>query len=188
MKNEQMVNSGSHGVKWGLIIGVVYAILLFLRFYLGANSFLAFSALTFVGYITTLILLYICGYRLRKESGGWIEMKEAFKGMFIAILIFEFVYMLFTFVYLKYIDPAFFDKLRTSTENILIATKQPQSDIDNALKSMDQMKDQSQNMGVFDFIRSYLTYVGVTGLFALLFSFILKRKPPVFPTETEIQS
>jgi amino acid transporter len=179
MNTEQTVNSGSHGLKWGLIISVVYAILLFLRFYFGASSFLAFFGLTFVGYAVVLILTFICGYRLRRDNGGWIEMKEVFKSMFIAVLVYEFVYMLFTFVYLKYVDPTFFDKLRASTEDILQAVKQPQSDTNKILNNIDLMKDQAKNMGTFDFIRSYLTYVGITGLFALLFSFILKRKPPV---------
>lgn len=187
MTIEPSVNSGSHGVKWGLIISGVYALLLFLRFFLGASSFLAFSGLTFAGYITVLILLFVCGYQLRKQNGGWIEMKEAFKAMFIAVLIFEFVYLVFTFVYLKYIDPDFFDKLRNSTENILLQTHQPQSDIDKALESMDAMKRQSQSMGAFDFIRSYLTYVGITGLFAVVFSFILKKNPPAFDRDNSFQ-
>lgn len=187
MKNEQSVNSASHGLKWGLLIGVVYALLLFLRFYFGANSFLTFSGLTFVGYLVVLILLFFCGYQLRKANGGWIEMKEVFKAMFISVLIFELIYITFTFVYLKYIDPAFFDKLRTSTETILLATKQPQSDIDKALESMELMKKQSLEMGAFDFIRSYLTYVGVTGLFALIFSFILRRNPPVLNRDNYFQ-
>lgn len=188
MNNEQTVNSASHGVRWGLLIGAVYAVLLFLRFYLGASSFITFSGLTFVGYITVLVLLFFCGYQLRKANGGWIEMKEVFKGMFIAVLIFEFIYMAFTFIYLKYIDPHFFDKLRSSTETILLATKQPQSDIDKALESMELMKKQALEMGAFDFIRSYLTYVGVTGLFALIFSFILRRNPPVVNQDNYFQS
>ena len=179
MTNEQTVNSSSHGLKWGLIISAVYLVLLFLRYYLGATSFLYFFGLTFVGYTAVLVLLFLCGYRHRRENGGWVEMKEAFKSMFIAVLIFELVYILFTFIYLKYIDPAFFDKLRDSAENVLVAVKQPQSDSDKILNNIDLMKEQSKNMGVFDFIRSYLTYVGITGLFALLFAFILKRQPPV---------
>jgi hypothetical protein len=187
MNNEQTVNSSSHGLKWGLIISAVYLVLLFLRYYLGASSFLYFFGLTFVGYTAVLILLFMCGYRHRSENGGWVEMKDVFKSMFIAVLLFEFAYMLFTFVYLKYIDPAFFDKLRTSTEEVLLAAKQSQSDSDKILNNIDLMKEQSKNMGVFDFLRSYLTYVGITGLFALLFSFILKRQPPVFREDNSYQ-
>lgn len=188
MNTEQTVNSSSHGLKWGLIISVAYAILLFLRFYLGASSFLYFFGLTFIGYCTALGLLFVCGYRHRKENGGWVEMKEVFKSMFIAVLVFELLYILFTFVYLKYIDPTFFDKLRVSTEEVLNAVKQPQSDTDKILNNIDIMKDQAKNMGAFDFIRSYLTYVGVTGLFALLFAFLLKRQPPAYREENFLQS
>jgi hypothetical protein len=188
MNNEQTVDSGSHGIRWGLIIGGVYLVLLFLRYYVGATSFIAFSGLTFVGFISVVIMLLVSGFQLRKKNGGWIEMKEAFKAMFISVLIIEFIYLIFTFVYLKYVDPTFFDKLRISTEELLLATKQSQSDVDAAVKNIDLMKEQSLNMGVFDFLRSYLTYVGIMGLFALLFAFIIKRKPPVFEQDQFNQS
>jgi hypothetical protein len=109
-------------------------------------------------------------------------MREAFKAMFIAVLIFEFFYMVTTLVYLKYIDPNFFGKLRDNTENMLIAAKAPQADIDKTLKVLEQAQEQTQytRINVFDFLKTYLYTVGMTGLFALLFAFILKRKPPVF--------
>ena len=116
MNNEQTVNSGSHGLKWGLIIGAVYAVLVFLRYSLGTSNVITFSFLTFLGFIGVLVLLFICGWQLRKQNGGWIEMKEAFKAMFIAVLLFEFFFMVVTVVYLKYIEPNFFEKIRTCTE------------------------------------------------------------------------
>ena len=188
MNNEQTVNSGSHGLRWGLIIGAVYAALVFLRYRLGTSNVITFSFLTFLGFIVVLGLLFICGWQLRKQNGGWIEMKEAFKAMFIAVLLFEFFFMVVTVGYLKYIEPNFFEKLRTSTENLMIAAKTPQADIDNMLNNMDQLQEQSSKVGVFDFLKTYLYYVGITGLFALLFAFIIKRKPPVFHQDNFLQS
>lgn len=188
MNNEQIANSGSHGVKWGLIIGVIYALLVYLRYYLGANNVLLFSGFTFVGFVVVMILLFYCGYKFRKDNGNWVEMKEAFKAMFIAVLIFEFFFSVMTFLYLKVIDPNFFDKLKTNTENLLIAAKQSQSQIDKTLSDMDKLATQSKEMGVMDFLKSYLFYVGVSGLFALIFAFIIKRKPPVFQEDNFIQS
>jgi hypothetical protein len=105
------------------------------------------------------------------------------------VLIFEFFFLATTLVYLKYIDPNFFEKLRESTENIMIAARAPQADIDKALQNMDQMQAQQYSqITIFDFLKSYLYTVGMIGLFALLFAFILKRKPPVFPQDNFIQS
>lgn len=180
MNNEQEVSSSSHGIKWGLIIGAIYAALVFLRYGTGAGNPILFSMFTIIGYIAVLILLFYCGFQLRKQNGGWIEMKEAFKAMFIAVLIFEFIFSVATFIYLKYLDPSFFDKLKTSTETMLNAARQSQGEIDKVLEDMEMLSQQSKNMGVFDFLKTYLYYVGITGLFALIFSFIIKRKPNVF--------
>ncbi len=188
MNNEQTVDSGAHGIRWGLIIGVVYAILVFLRYRLGTNNVMFFSILTFLGFIGTMILLFYSGWKLRQENGGWIEMREAFKAMFIAVLIFEAFFMAMTLVYLKYIDPNFFEKLRESTETMLLAANTPQGDIDNMLNNMDQLQTQYNQISVFDFLKTYLYSVGITGLFALLFAFILKRKPPVFNQDNFLQS
>lgn len=188
MNNEQTVDSGSHGLRWGLIIGVAYAVLVFLRYRLGTNNVMIFSVLTFVGFIVTLGLLFFCGWKLRQQNGGWIEMREAFKAMFIAVLLFEAFFMVTTLVYLKYIDPNFFEKLRTSTETMLLAANTPQREVDTMLNNMDQLQTQYSQINFFDFLKTYLYSVGITGLFALLFAFIIKRKPPVFQQDDFLQS
>lgn len=188
MNNDQTLNSGAHGIRWGLIIGGVYAILVFLRYYLGSGNVLTFSLMTYVGFPIVLVLLFLSGRQARIDNGGHIEMREAFKVMFIAVLIFEVFYMLVTFIYLKYIDPTFFEKLRDSTENLMIQAKTPQKDIDNMLGNLDQVQAQSKQIGVFDLIKTYLYSVGMTGLFAILFAFILKRKPPMFQEDNFNQS
>src|ERR671921_528226 len=135
MTTEPRVDVGAHGVKWGLIIGAVYAVLVFLRYYFGSGNVLSFSLLTYVGFPVVLILLFISGRLLRTANGGYIEMKDAFKGLFIAVLIFEAFYMLITFVYLKYIDPSFFEKLQESTERLMIAAKTPQRDVEKMMSN-----------------------------------------------------
>lgn len=187
MNTEQSVDSGSHGIKWGLIIGAVYAVLVLLRYYFGSGNVLAFSLLTYVGFPIVLVMLFLSGRQLRIANGGHIEMREAFKAMFISVLIFEAFYMAVTFVYLKYLDPHFFEKLRQSTEDLMIAAKTPQKDIDKMLSNLDQVQEQSKQVGVLDLLKTYLYSIGLTGLFALLFAFILKRKPPVFQQDNFLQ-
>lgn len=179
----QQDNSSAHGIKWGVIIGLVYFLLLFLRFRLGADNATYFGLFTFVGFIVALILLFLCGYNYRKKAGGFVQMKDAFKTMFIAVLIFELFYSVFTLIYLKYIDPRFFEKFRNSTERIMLVIKQPQADTDKILAGIDQWAEGAKNLNVFDFLKTYLFNVATTGLFALIFSFILKRKQPFFPQE-----
>jgi hypothetical protein len=188
MNNEQTVDTGAHGIKWGLIIGLVYAVLVFMRYRFGTNNVMLFSIFSFIGFIATTALLFYVGWKLRQANGGWIEMREAFKAMFIAVLIFEVFFWATTVIYLKYIDPNFFEKLRESTETMLLATNAPQSDIDTMMKNMDQLQTQYSQIRIFDFLKTYLYSVGLTGLFALLFAYILKRKPPVFNQDNFLQS
>src|SRR4051812_47178176 len=109
----------SHGVKWGIIIGVVYCFLLWLRYSTGASNLMILGTWTFVGYAIVLALLLVSGFLLRKKLGGYVELKEVFKILFLSVLIYEFFYTIFNFIYMKYIDPAFFDRLRAATEELL---------------------------------------------------------------------
>jgi hypothetical protein len=168
---------GGHGVKWGLIISVVYCLFLYLRYDIGENNMLLFGVLAFVGFVLVLVLLLVSGFNLRKKLGGYIELKEAFKALFYAVLIFELAYAVFNFIYLKYINPDFFYNLKDATEKMLIETKQPQSDIDKMLNSIDV--DAPQKMNFFDVLKTYLLWVAITGAIAFLMALIIKRKSPV---------
>lgn len=188
MNNEQTVNSGSHGIKWGLIIGAIYAFFVVIRHSLGAANPIYYSMLMFVGFVVAIVLLFFCGRTLRRNNGGWIEMKEVFKSMFIAVLIFEAFFTIAYFFYLRYINPGFFDAFMTSSENLLLAANRPQSEVDKLINTLEQSKDQIMTTSVFDLLKTYLYYVGITGLFAILFAFILRRKPPMFDQGTFPQS
>lgn len=173
----------SHGMKWGLIIGIVYCILLYLRFSTGASNPVLFSAWAFIGYIIVLVLLLISGFQLRKKNGGFIELKEVFKVLFLSVLIFELFYAVFNFIYLKYIDPEFFQKLKDSTEVLLQKSKQSQSEIDKLLKNIDP--DSGRKMTIFDVLKTYLFYISISGLCAFLFSLIIRKKQDPFHTDRD---
>jgi hypothetical protein len=49
------------------------------------------------------------------------------------------------------------------------------------------VQQQSKGIGVFDIFKTYLYSVGTTGLFALLFAFIIKRKPPLYEQDNFLQ-
>ena len=180
----QEANSSAHGVRWGIIIGLVYCLFLFLRFRIGGDNAGIFGIITFIGLITVLILLFICGIQFRKKNGGFLEMKEAFKTMFIAVLIFELFFAFFSIIYLKYIDREFFDRFRVSTENLLNMAKQSQADNDRILQGIDDWAAQARSLNAFDILKTYLYNVAMMGLFALIFSLIIKRKQPPFQGES----
>lgn len=175
MQNETNV---SHGLKWGVIIGVVYCILLFLRYNLGGSNPLMLGVWTFVGYVIVLALLFICGTVRRKQLGGYIELREAFQTMFIAVLGFEFFFMAFNFLYLKFINPYFFENLKDATEAYMIRNNVEQAKIDKALENFDAQAVKNMNLG--SSLLSFAFSVAISGVFAMIFALIIKRKREPF--------
>jgi len=179
----QKETSITHGVKWGIIIGLVYCILLFLRYYQGVSSPILLTVYVFIGYIIVLALLLITGITWKKKLGGYIEMKEAFQTMFIAIIIFELFYTIFNFVYLKYVNPDFFQKMKDSMETFMQNNHVDQQKIDDALEKIDVQASKNMNFG--SSILSYAYAVCISGIFALIFALIIKKKKDPFRTEQD---
>jgi glucan phosphoethanolaminetransferase (alkaline phosphatase superfamily) len=174
----QQETNVSFGIKWGVLIGVVYSVLLLLRYTTGATNPIMLGLWAFVGYLAVLILLLISGFQLRKRNGGFIELKEVFKILFLSVLIFELFYALFNFIYLKYVNPTFFQTLKDSTEALLQKSNQPQEKIDEMLEKMDAQA--AANMNILDVLKSYLVSISISGVFALIFSLIIKKKKDPF--------
>jgi ABC-type transport system involved in cytochrome c biogenesis permease subunit len=143
---------------------------------MGVSNPIVLSLWSFVGYLIVLILLLVSGFRLRKMVGGFIELKDVFKVLFCSVLIYELFYAVFNFVYLKYINPNFFIHLKEATEAFLIKSGQPQDKIDEMMKGMDKASVQDMHIG--DLLKSYLFSISVSGIFALIFSLIIRKKDP----------
>ena len=173
----------SHGLKWGVIIGAVYCIFLFLRYNQGNGNPIMFGLWTFVGYVTVLILLLICGIRRKKKLGGYIDLKNAFQTMFVAVLGFEFIYMAFNFLYLKFIDPHFFENFRAAMEDMLEKANVSTDEINERLKNFD--KDAAKNMNLGSSLTSFAFSIMISGIFALIFALIIRKTNPFQTTNTE---
>lgn len=173
MKKETNI---SHGLQWGLIIGLVYCILLFLRYNQGNNNPLMLGVWALIGYIVVLVLLLICGFQRRKQLGGFIELKDAFQTMFVAVLIFELFYLVFNYIYFNYVEPNFFANMKDSMEAYMEKNNVSQEKIDEAMANFDKQSAKSMNLG--NAFLSYAIWVCVSGVIALIFSLIVKRKDP----------
>ncbi len=167
----------SHGLRWGIIIGVVYCLFLFLRYSQGEKNPMMFGLWTFIGFTVVLVLLLISGLKRKKELDGYIELRDAFQTMFMAVLGFEFLYMAFNFLYLKFINPDFFQNFKIAMENFLEQNKVSDEQIRERLESFD--KDASKNMNLGGSFSTFAFSIMISGVFALLFALIIKRKRPV---------
>lgn len=169
----------SYGVKWGLIIGVAYIGLLYARYASAASHPILMSLLTLVGFVIVVGLLVACGVGLRKKNGGYLEVKEAFKVLFLAVLIYEMCYSVFSFIYLKYVDPNFFMAFRDNMVALMKQSGQPQAKIDEISKGVDV--NAGRDMNIFDMLKGYLVGISVSGIIALITSLALRKKSPNQP-------
>jgi len=174
-----------HGVKWGVIIGLVYCLIIYLRYSQGADNFMFFTFFTVAGFLLVLTLLLISGFQRRKAAGGFIELKDIFQTLFVTVLIFELFYVVFDFIYLKSIDPDFFRKLKDSMERMMEAQGVQDEKVEKQLEKIDTdtRKLQGSHVPI-----NYLKNVAVMGVFSLIFSLIIRRRRPPFQEENSLQT
>src|SRR5690606_24710071 len=96
------------GIKLGLLTGVVYVVLLLIRYLFLASDPRLFSGSIMLSYLIILACFAFAGIARRKALGGYAEIREIFGTIFIVILIAEVFYLVFNYIYLNYINPEFF--------------------------------------------------------------------------------
>lgn len=173
----------SHGVRWGTFIGVVYCVLLFLRYNQGVKNPLLLTVYAFAGFIIVLVLLLVCGLKRKKQLGGYIELKDAFQTMFVAVICFEIFYMAFNFIYLKYIDPSFHQNLKNSMEAFMEKNKIEDAKIREAINKIDVQA--SKNLNLMSSFLSFAYGIVISGIFALIFALLIKKKKDSFQIQRD---
>ncbi|MCW3115839.1 MAG: hypothetical protein JWR18_4235 [Segetibacter sp.] len=168
----------STGVTYGVIIGLIYVLMLFFRWSVATNL-IKFGLYTFLGYIIILGLLFFEAYQRRKVSDGFIDFKSLFQTLFISVLIFELLYSIYTYIHLTYVDPTVGDRMRAGMEEMFDKVGDKMSDADKE-KALERMGDIKKATELPQMIKSYLSSVAISGIFALIISAIVKKKKPVF--------
>jgi Protein of unknown function (DUF4199) len=165
------------GIRFGLLTGLLYMILLFLRYKLFASNPLSFGLCAVTSYLIILIMYLFAGIARKKELGGYADFKEIFTSIFIAILITEAAYIVFNLVYLKFVDPSFWENFKTNT--LIYLQKKPLTDeqIDQQMKSFRDMNKQTNPVNL---IKGYGYSVIIDCVFGLIFAIILRKAKPEF--------
>src|ERR1700722_12834916 len=135
-------------MRFGLITGLVYMVLLFFRYKYFASNPVQFGLSALVTYMVILMLYLFTGIARRKELGGYGESREIFQSIFIVILITELVYILFNLIYLKYVDPAFWENLKTTSLSYYKGLKLDGEQMEQRMKSFKDVDQQTKPMGL----------------------------------------
>ena len=173
--------NASTGLRFGLIAGLVYCISLFVRYNFGTTNPIMLGAIAFLFFLGVIAVLVFCGITRRKEMGGYIELKDVFQTLFIAVLVAELIYSIFNFIYLTYIDPGYLDKLQASIisfiEDSSLDDDKKQDQIERIEESFKKQRDR---LAISGQVLSYLIGVAITGIVALIVSLIIRKKKPLF--------
>jgi hypothetical protein len=178
----QPVSKYKTGVRFGLIIGLVYAVLLLLRYKFFAGSPISLGVFAMASYLVVLILFLFAGISRKKELDGYADFKDIFQTIFISILITEAIYVIFNSIYLKWVDPSFFDNLREVTRNFLETKGLSQEQIDSQMKAFG---DANQEMTPWGLIKGYGTWVIIDSIIGMIYASVLRKKKDILP-ETKL--
>ena len=182
MTEVQRHTNAKNGLLFGGIIGLIYCISLFFRYNQTSSGPIIIAVITFVFYLVVIAFLFLCGLKRKKELLGFISLKEAFQTIFISILVAEFIYSIFNIIYLKFIDPAYFDKLYASTETFVEKTIKDDTQREEALdKIKAQMASQKEYvLSIKGIVLGYLVSIAITGVCGFFAALIIKKDKPVF--------
>jgi hypothetical protein len=172
----RQISKYSVGLRYGLIGGVLYAVLLFCRFKYFSSNPTSYYSFTETSYLIILITLFLAGMARKKELGGFAEMREIFQSIFIAILLLELVYVLFVFIYMKFTDPGFISHFRASSLAYFHQKQLTDKDIDERIKGIESITEETKPSGL---VIGFGTAVVVDSVFGFIFAAILRRKKPI---------
>src|SRR5687767_11710529 len=112
-------------VKMGIILGLLYCVLIYCQNQFFYTNPFQFGSTKLFCYLLILVGIFYTGYLSKKEMGGYITFQECLRSMLLAIAILELFYLVFSTLYIKFIDPNFFDKLKAAWEIYFVKNNVP---------------------------------------------------------------
>lgn len=170
----------STSVKLGIVLGLLYCVLILCQNQFFYSNPIQFASAKILCYGIILIGIFYTGVLRKKELGGYITFQECLKSMLLAITILELFYLIFSTVYIKYIDAGFFEKLKTGWQAFFIKNNMPEDKIHDSLEKFNE----AHIITVWGLIQSYGFAIIIDAVFAVIFAAFLKKQNMVIETHT----
>lgn len=175
IKMDSKKGSSVIGIKFGLTAAIVYILCLYIKFRLFDASLMSFSLAATAGYIFFIILCVIAALTRKKQLGGYIDIKDLFQTIFLVIIIAECFYAAFNYIYLTYVDPAFFDRLADNTRKWGAQTGRANEQLEELVKSIKAQKGTTIGAVLLGLARS----VVLDAIIGIIIAFALKKPQQV---------
>ncbi|RQO32483.1 hypothetical protein DBR32_02455 [Taibaiella sp. KBW10] len=169
--------STAFGIKAGLIIAALYVLLLWIKFtFLSYNPFVFYLG-GFISYFLIIAALIIAAVQKRNQQGGYAEIKDLFQPIFIAIIFAEIAYLLFTYFYLNYINPTFFQTYEQAMDAFAHKNKMSAEKIQ---AQVNMVRAQAQSSKDFwGLAKGILArWIVIDSIFGLMIAFLFRKKTP----------
>lgn len=165
------------GIRYGLMIGFISIFLNTVNFlYVVKWNFMAFGFFGILTFAVAVIFYCVAVAQQRKLMGGYINIKEAFQTVFVAILISQIMSTIYGLVYAKYIDPECLVRMKESAIAFFEKIKMPQDQLDEQIKKIDQKLDGSMNPGKL--LYSFAQAIIIQSILGLICALIMKKDKP----------
>ncbi|MEM1321762.1 MAG: DUF4199 domain-containing protein [Bacteroidota bacterium] len=172
----------NHGVRWGIIAGVLVAIYT-VALYLVDPNYLFYVTLSLVGSIIYIFCMRKAGLETRSDMGGYMTWGEAMKPTFITYAVGTLIGTIFMYV-LFMVDESLpslqYDSALASQQWIMESMGAPPDAIDQAREQMEaQMSPEQFEPSLLNSIKYYLGGLAIGGfiLSAIISAIIRKKKP-----------
>jgi hypothetical protein len=163
-------------VKFGVIIGLVMAVMATLNYQFFTETYGLMMGFTVASFIIGMVLFFITGVQQRKAMGGFIDIKQAFSAIFVAILISLTISFIYNFIYVKFIDPDVIDRISSTSVEFAEKMGAPQEKLDQIADQIEEQKADGQGIGKQ--LLGFLSQVVIYSIFGFIIAAIVRRKRP----------
>lgn len=188
MTDIAIANRNKQAATYGLIVGIVSILFLTIENMVFAGKFIPYYGVKIVGFLVFMLMLGMFTKMMRTSMGGHINFKNAFSIIFVMVLVSEILYFIYTFIYMKYIDPDFMDKIKNATITWMEKVNSPQDKIDETVKKFDDQIAESKHFNFGKTLLAFFSMIVFDSLFGLIVAAIVKKEKPLIPSQTGVEN
>lgn len=168
--------STSIPVKWGVISAIVMVFLMTCLYLFMTDNFIVFGVTSVIVMLVPIIFFSLAASQQKKMLGGYIEFKNAFRAVFIAIVLTVVIYNVYDLIYTNFIDPDYADRLKVSMSNFIDKADIPDDQADQMLSDFEEKMDEKNTAK--SRLVGPLTQIIIYSIFGFIIAAIVKKKKP----------
>lgn len=176
------------GVRFGLIVGGVYVVIMAVLFSSGVKVYK--SAFAMLPFWIMIALGVVAGLQERKINGGFITFGRAVITVQTVFIISEFMINALDFTLYNFVDPELHQKIKEYTVATTAETIERFSGVVNYQENdieelMDTVKNANYHFKRKDALMKFVTWCVIDAIFALIIGIIIRKEPKATISEHE---